>query len=373
MTDTGDRSTVESRGRRGRRAVAALLGAVLLTVTAACGSDSDGSTADDGPRETLPTTVPAGPTTTIPESDPSAYPVTVEHALGETTIDAPPTRVAAIGLTDQDVLLALGVKPVLTVEWFGEHPGAIFPWAVDEVDALGGTDDITVLDPNSGVAAERVGVSQPDLIVALYGGITEDQYEMLSKVAPTVVQPAGPAYGISWQDQTLTMGTILGKRPFAEELVAQTEDAITAVREAHPELEGKTGIVLAPYEGIYVYGSNDPRGRILEELGMVIPEELDEVASGPAAGQLSLENADLLDLDAVVWLEEGEIGGDVGGPLYERLGLAAEGREIRLSDDEVFGQAISFQTVLSYPYLVEELAAQLSAAVDGDPATTAES
>ena len=356
-----------------RRLLVPILGLLLVATTAACGS-SDGGEGSGGPsttRPTLPTTTPSGPTTTVPSTDPAAYPVTIDHALGSTTIEAPPERIAAVGLTDQDVLLALGVLPVLTVEWFAEQPGAIFPWAADEAEALGGVDDIVVLDPNSGIAAEQVAVAEPDLIVGLYGAITEDQYAELSKIAPTVVQPPGPGYSISWQDQTLTMGTIVGKRAFAEKLVAQTEEAIAAVRDAHPELEGRTGIMVAPYEGIFVYGSHDPRGRVLEELGLVIPDELDAVATGPSAGQLSLENADLLDVDVVIWLEQGPPEGDVGGPIYRQLGLADEGRELRIDgNDDVFGQALSFQTVLSYPYLLGELADRLSAAVDGDPATT---
>ena len=39
-----------------------------------------------------------------------------------------------VGLTDQDPVLALGVTPVGTTEWFGEEPGAIFPWARDYVE-----------------------------------------------------------------------------------------------------------------------------------------------------------------------------------------------------------------------------------------------
>ncbi len=34
-----------------------------------------------------------------------------------------------MGLTEQDYLLALGVAPVGVREWFGEYPGALWPWA----------------------------------------------------------------------------------------------------------------------------------------------------------------------------------------------------------------------------------------------------
>ena len=62
-----------------------------------------------------------------------AFPVTIDHKYGSTTIEAEPKRVVVVGLREQDALLALGVVPVATTEWYGKHPGAIFPWAKDEL------------------------------------------------------------------------------------------------------------------------------------------------------------------------------------------------------------------------------------------------
>ena len=44
--------------------------------------------------------------------DADAFPVTIEHAFGETTIEEEPKRVATLGWSDQDAALALGVVPV---------------------------------------------------------------------------------------------------------------------------------------------------------------------------------------------------------------------------------------------------------------------
>src|SRR5689334_5724694 len=65
------------------------------------------------------------------EAAASAYPVTIEHKYGSTTITEFPQRIVLVGLTEQDALLALGVVPVATREWYGERPGAIFEWAQD--------------------------------------------------------------------------------------------------------------------------------------------------------------------------------------------------------------------------------------------------
>ena len=51
------------------------------------------------------------------------------------------------GLREQDALLALGIVPVATTEWYGKHPGAIFPWAEE---ALGDAPKPEVLDFTDG-------------------------------------------------------------------------------------------------------------------------------------------------------------------------------------------------------------------------------
>ena len=74
--------------------------AVLL---AACGSSEDGSSAPAGPAET-------------------AFPATVEHEYGSTTVPKKPERVVVVGLTEQDTVLQLGYTPVGVTEWYGEQP-----------------------------------------------------------------------------------------------------------------------------------------------------------------------------------------------------------------------------------------------------------
>lgn len=115
---------------RARRAVALALVAALTL--AACGSGDDDSDATED-------------TGTDSAAD-AAFPVTIEHKFGETTIEAEPERIVAVGLTEQDALLALGVVPVGTTEWFGEHPGAIWPWAQDDLEALDGETPTVVGD-----------------------------------------------------------------------------------------------------------------------------------------------------------------------------------------------------------------------------------
>jgi len=331
--------------------LALLLAALAIT---ACGSDDPET---DAPSDA------AAP------AEQGAFPVTIEHKYGSTTIERAPERVVVVGLREQDPLLALGIVPVATTEWFGDHPGAIFPWAKDE---LGDAAVPTVLTSEDGIEIEKVAAQRPDLIVGVYAGITKKEYEALSKIAPVVAQPKGkPDYGTSWQEETTTVGRAVGKSEEAERQVAGTEQLIADAKADHPEFAGKSAAMVTDYEGVFAYGPDDIRTRLLDELGFVYPPALAGAFPNEFGGQLSDERLDAIDTDVLVWLADGDrtpaqLKKD---PLYSKLDVAKEDRDVFiLADDRVY-EATSFVSVLSMPTLMEELVPRLAAAVDGDPAT----
>lgn len=337
----------------------ALLFSTALVLLSAC-----------APRATQP--APAAPSTSPAEASPTApqtaaFPVTLEHKYGSTQIATLPERIVTVGLTEQDALLALGVTPVGTTEWFGKHPGALWPWAQDVLQ--GATPE--VVGDAATVNFEKIAALKPDLILALYSGLTQEQYDLLAKIAPTVAQPADYVdYGIPWQELTRKVGQTVGRAEQAEQLVADVEARFAQVRADHPEFEGATSVVATPYEGIWVYGPEDVRGRLLTSLGFALPENLAEVTGNDFGGNLSLEKAEMLDVDAIIWLDADQAQGPLGGPLYATFDVAKEGREVFLnSANDPLGGATSFVSVLSLPYLLDGLTPMLAAAIDGDPNT----
>lgn len=303
-----------------------------------------------------------------------AYPVTLDHKYGDTTLTSEPQRIVTVGLSDQDAVLALGKVPVGTTEWLGEFKGAIGPWAEK---ALGDKPRPTVLhDDGTGPQVEKIASLRPDLILALYSGLTKDQYRTLSKIAPVVAQPEdGPDWSISWQDQTEQVGKALGKGEEATKLIATTEKHITDAAAAHPEFQGKSAVMATPYQGMYVYGPQDNRSRLLNGLGFQLPTDLSTVVGDAFGANISKERTDLLDTDAVVWIvtdpakDTKKLHAD---PLYGKLGVAEEGREVMVKESSHFGSAISFVSPLSLPYTVDRLVPMLAAAVDGKTDTKVE-
>ncbi|MFJ5557153.1 iron-siderophore ABC transporter substrate-binding protein [Streptomyces sp. NPDC093250] len=350
------------RSRTASRLAAALASTLLLlTAATACGGDDSGSDSTDSGAK-------AG------ASGESAFPVTIAHKYGSTTIKAEPQRIVTVGLTDQDAVLALGKVPVGTTEWLGGYKGAIGPWAEDE---LGGAEAPTVLkDTGTGPQVEKIAALKPDLILALYGGLTKEQYESLSKFAPVVAQPKEyNDYGIPWQELTRKVGQALGKPDEATKVVEDTEATIKAAADEHPEFKGAGAVMATPYEGMFVFGSQDARSRILTDLGFSLPKDLDKAIGDKFGANISKERTDLLDQDAVVWIA-GDVAKDADklhkDASYKDLNVVKEGREVFVDESSDYGNATSFVSALSLPYVVERLAPQLAAAVDGKPDTTVE-
>ncbi|MFE4962880.1 iron-siderophore ABC transporter substrate-binding protein [Streptomyces sp. NPDC056660] len=350
------------RATRVSRLTGLLASVLLVTATAvACGSaDSASDSASAG--------------STGSSASAGAYPVTIAHKYGSTTIKSEPKRIVTVGLTDQDAVLALGKVPVGTTEWLGGYKGAIGPWAQDK---LGSAAVPTVLkDTGTGPQVEKIAALRPDLVLAVYGGLTKAQYESLSKFAPVVAQPKEyNDYGVPWQRQTEEIGQALGKADEARTLVSGVEAKFAATKKANLEFAKATAVMATPYQGVFVYGSQDPRSRLLSDLGFSLPKDLDKVIGDQFGAQISKERYDLLDQDVAVWIAPDTTTSVTklhGDPIYGDLNVVKQGREVYIKETSDYGNAVSLSTVLSIPYVLDRLVPQLAAAVDGKTATKVE-
>ena len=69
-----------------------------------------------------------------------AYPVTIKHAFGGTTIDKEPTRILTLDSAAADTVIALGVTPIAMQKdsWAGDADGFL-PWTRAELEKSGQT------------------------------------------------------------------------------------------------------------------------------------------------------------------------------------------------------------------------------------------
>ena len=303
-----------------------------------------------------------------PRSGADPFPRTFEHRFGSTTLDAVPSRIITVGLTDHEVLLALGVAPLAVTEWFGDQPYAAWPWALD---ALG--DATPEVLGSQETNFEAIAAHEPDLVLACYGGLEDSDYERLSGIAPTIAQSGDYAdWTTPWPIMTETIARAVGEDAAGATLIAGIEQRFADIRDANPAFAGATAIgVDGPYDGTYGFFSpGDPRGRLLADLGFAFPPDLEGVVpSDSFYGEVSTEELPRLDSDVIVWVSYGPdtqatIEAD---PLYPTLRAATEGRSVFLTEEET--AAFGFSTVLSIPYLLDTFVPKLASAIDGDPET----
>lgn len=341
-----------------RRLGVAVAAAAMLVLTACSSADSD---TQAGPSD-------AGTPATTTDG---AFPVTLEHKFGSTTIESEPERVVSVGFHEQDWLYALGVAPVAVREWYNGYDYATWPWADAAREAVGAEPEVL---PAGEINIEQVAALEPDLIVATWSGITQEQYDLLAQIAPVVAQSGDyEDYGMPFEEETRMIAAALGKVDEGEKLIADLDARIDAIRADHPDWEGKTAAVGFVYEGQPgAYFSYDPRPAFLGRLGLDVTAP--DQAGDPTTDfflTVSPERLDLLDLDTVVWLTA--LSPDTrtqieGMPAYPNLNITQAGGHI-WSTDAVFEGAFSFASPLSQAYVLDQLVPQLEAALDGDPAT----
>lgn len=300
---------------------------------------------------------------------PTAVPRKVAHKYGETEVPAAPVRVVSLGFVDHDALLALGVVPVGVGGDSASdlQRSAVWPWAHDKL----GDARPEVLS-YSELNIEAIAALDPDLITGFSSGMTEQEYQRLSAIAPTVAQVAGfPDYFAPWQEITKAAGRTLGREAEAEALIAGVEDAFAEARAAHPEFDGVQAAYAGVVEdGFYTENSRSSRVAILTELGFEIPAEIDDLAEDDGTfSPISAEQLELLDRDVLVWeLASPEQRDAVeDSPVYETLDVVQEERDIFVDEEELVA-AMAFISVLSLPTVLELLVPKL-AEVLGDDAS----
>lgn len=347
---------------RPTRLLAAAAACTLAVTLAACGneSDSSGSTGADAP---------AGGE----ESSESAFPVTVEHVYGETTIEAEPTRVATVAWANHEVPLALGIVPVgmSKATWGDDDGDGILPWVEEKIEELGGETPV-LFDETDGIDFEAVADTAPDIILAGYSGITEDDYKTLSDIAPVVAYPE-IAWGTSLQDMITLESTALGKAEEGEQLVADIDTKVEESFAAHPALAGKSVMFAfidpTDLSQVGFYTSHDTRPGFMASAGMTMPAIVEEESAKTEEFYVthSAEDAEAF-ADVDVFVTYGDPEGDLveqiqADPLLSKIPAIEKGA-IAILEDSTPIAASANPTPLSIAWGLDDYLDILEAAAE---------
>lgn len=307
--------------------------------------------------------------------DKDAFPTTVTHAFGETTISAEPKRVATVGWNDADVVVSLGVIPVgaTKITWGGNANGST-DWFDAGVTKLDADAEIARYDDTAGVPVEEIAATKPDLILGVNSGITQEDYDKLSKIAPTVAFP-GAAWGTSWEDSVTLVGQALGRTTKAAEVTAQTNKAIDDAVAKYPQIKGKSAawawFTPTDLSVVSLYTSHDLRPQILRRFGMVDAPTVAALSKGnnQFSANLSAEKSSTLAADALIFYVEKpeEVDTLKKHPLLGQIPALKTDHYVASADNAV-ALTMSSPSPLSMPVALEEFLPKIASAVDGTPA-----
>ena len=281
--------------------------AVIMVLLVGCSNASNSNdTAAPNENASSSTETPKNETPASQEAT-TEYPIVIKHAFGETTIESKPERVATIQWANHDVALALGVVPVgFSAANYGVlDDSGMLPWTAEKLKELG-VSEPNIFQDTDGLDFEAISDSNPDVILAAYSGITQEDYDILSQIAPVVAYQTTPWIS-TWREQVIFNATGMGMKAEGEQLIKDTENLIKEKAGKFPELQGKkvAFISLSPNDLslVYVYTPADPRGGFLIELGMAFPQSIANEITDAGSFYLSVsaENADIFnDADLLV-------------------------------------------------------------------------
>ncbi|QEO13458.1 ABC transporter substrate-binding protein [Agromyces intestinalis] len=346
------------RLRRSLTAIAGLA-AVATLLTACAATDTD----DDAAAE-------SGGFTTTEATD--EFPITIEHAFGETEITEAPERVATWGWGSTEAAISVGVYPVAVAEqsWtVGE--GNLLPWVEEAYDEAGIPKPAVLTDADGGATLpyEEFVAADPDLIVAPYSGLTEEQYELLSDIAPVVAFPEAP-WTTTWQDTISITANALGRTAAGDEVLDGIEQGIADDAAAHSEFAGATFVSIWDGDGVAsIYTEADARVSVLTGLGLEVAPSVAALDSsdGGFYYDLSYEQLDQLDADVVILFAASEdaAAASLAKPELQAIPAVAAGKVVQVVDPVTVSSvspptALSFGWQAGWPTLVEDIAAVLA-------------
>lgn len=220
-----------------------------------------------------------------------------------------------------------------------------------------------LFDDLDGLNFEAISNSKPDVILAGYSGITKEDYDTLSKIAPVAAYKSKP-WQTLWRDMIKIDSKALGMEKEGDELIKNTEARISKELEKHPEIKGKikgkkvlfTMINAADTSKFWIYTSKDPRANYLTDLGLVFPESLKEFESEDSfAKEISAEEANKInDADVIItYGDDKTLEALQKDPLLGKINAIKNGAVAVIPDNTPLAASCT-PTPLSINYTIEE-------------------
>ncbi|MDO6460643.1 iron-siderophore ABC transporter substrate-binding protein [Granulosicoccaceae sp. 1_MG-2023] len=255
----------------------------------------------------------------------------VDSAFGEVSVSGQAERVVTLYEAALDTALAVGANAVGAVITRGGTDVA------DYIKSRAG--DIAIVGTPRETNIEAVIAAQPDLILAP-AYTNEQQYQLLSKIAPVVVSNVPPFQPDSWERETRLYARAMGRGEAVEALIAQIGERIAEVKalvEARiPEAQRDAILIRWMPQGPLVMTKDVFSATLLRAVGFNMHDNGLVKEGRPHSEPLSLENLSGMDENWIILATLNRDGEEAlaaarRSPAFSRLDAVANDRVISVS------------------------------------------
>ena len=141
------------------------------------------------------------------------------------------------------------------------------------------------------------------MILCAYSGLSQEEYDRLSQIAPTVPYKERP-WQTTWRDQTIENAAALGLEAEGKALVEDMDALIAGKLEAYPQIVGKHAafcwIDASDMSTFYIYLNTDPRAAYLEDLGLAVPDSVKALTENAEDFSITVSREETMGTDLMV-------------------------------------------------------------------------
>ncbi|OUZ12510.1 iron ABC transporter substrate-binding protein [Aeromicrobium sp. PE09-221] len=294
--------------------------------------------------------------------------VTIEHALGEAVVTEKPERIVTLGQGSAETAIALGTIPVGIEEYpWGSDESGYLPW-IHEAVTEQGADLPAQFTGSTELDIEAIVELEPDLILAPWSGVTQEQFDILTDIAPTVAYEEEP-WVITWQEQIEVIGEAMGQPDEAAALIEEIDEQLSsAAREEYEDITFSYIYNSGPGT-LGVFFEDEQRVAMVRALGLTVDPVIEELreyeVEGTDSASIGLENADKLagsDLIFTFYSDEESRAEIEGQELYRQIPAIARGSVVAPTD-QPFVTGSSIINPLTVPWTLERFVPLIDEAV----------
>ncbi|MDZ7913830.1 MAG: iron-siderophore ABC transporter substrate-binding protein [Rhodococcus sp. (in: high G+C Gram-positive bacteria)] len=294
--------------------------------------------------------------------------VTIESALGNAVITEKPERIVTLGMGSAETVIALGTIPVGVEKYaWGSDDTGYLPWVHEAVTEQGGElpEQFT---GGTDLNIEAIIALEPDLVLAPWSGITQQQFDSLNAFAPTVAYAESP-WTITWEEQINVIGKAMGESEKATAEIDKIKSQFAESTAAHPNYADVSfSFIYNTGPGtLGVFFAEEQRVAMVRALGLQVDPVVYTLteSEGTDSAVIGLENANLLDKSDLLFTfysdpaNRAEIEAQ---PAYQAIPAVARGTVIAPTE-QPFVTGSSMINPLTVPWSLERYVPMIDEAI----------